>query len=248
MRLPAIRGLIKRRVLVNYRTAPAAFDGFLPAPFRPRLVDGHAMAGLCLIRLERVRPAAVTDAVGLASENVAYRVAVEWTDPQSGEEFQGVYIPRRDTSSSLQHALGGRVFPGVYGLATFEVADEAGHVSIRVRSADGGGDVELEAVEGGEFATTSVFPSLTAASRFFQEGSIGYSAGDRPDALDGLLLDVEGWAVKPLTILSVRSSFIDRLPVGSSTLDNALVMRDVPHRWRALPAIRHGQPPDRPVA
>jgi hypothetical protein len=110
--IPAIRGVIRRRILVNYRVEPAQVDAIVPPPFKVRLVDGYAMAEVCLIRLERVRPAVVPgDALGLASDDVAYRVAVEWDDPDTHERRQGVYIPRRDTSSSLQRAFGGRFFP-----------------------------------------------------------------------------------------------------------------------------------------
>jgi len=45
MMRPVVAGWIDRRVLVNYRVAPDALDGILPAPFRPKLVRGHAVAG-----------------------------------------------------------------------------------------------------------------------------------------------------------------------------------------------------------
>jgi hypothetical protein len=47
-------------------------------PFRPQLVHGWAVAGICLIRLGRLRPSRVPSAVGLRSENAAHRIAVEW--------------------------------------------------------------------------------------------------------------------------------------------------------------------------
>jgi len=56
MRIPIIRGLIDRRILVNYRVDPAALARVLPEPFRPMLVNGSGMAGVCLIRLKHVRP------------------------------------------------------------------------------------------------------------------------------------------------------------------------------------------------
>ncbi len=35
MRIPAIRGVIDRRILVNYRVDPSVLAGLLPEPFRP---------------------------------------------------------------------------------------------------------------------------------------------------------------------------------------------------------------------
>jgi hypothetical protein len=239
--IPAIRGVIRRRILVNYRVEPAQVDAIVPPPFKVRLVDGYAMAGVCLIRLERVRPAVVPgDAPGLASDNVAYRVAVEWDDPDTHERRQCVYIPRRDTSSSLQRAFGGRFFPGEYHHSRFTVSDHDGRLFIQVRSDDGGGNVELEASEAAAFPAGSAFGSLSEASRFFEEGSVGYSAKRHDDRLDGLLLLTESWAVQPLAVHHARSTFFERIEdsaPGSVSLDNALIMRDVPHEWRALPRL-----------
>ena len=56
MQLPALQGLVRRRILVNFRVAPDVMERHLPSPFRPKLVDGWALAGICLIRLEQIRP------------------------------------------------------------------------------------------------------------------------------------------------------------------------------------------------
>ena len=47
VQIPVIQGVIERRILVNYRVDPAVLAAQLPAPFRPQLVDGWAMAGIC---------------------------------------------------------------------------------------------------------------------------------------------------------------------------------------------------------
>jgi uncharacterized protein YqjF (DUF2071 family) len=56
MRLPAIQGVIRRRILANFRVEPQVMQRQLPTRFRPKLHDGFAVAGICLIRLEHVRP------------------------------------------------------------------------------------------------------------------------------------------------------------------------------------------------
>src|SRR5215217_4728686 len=107
-----MEGVIARRLLVNYRVAPEVLARLLPAPFRPQVVGGWGVAGICLIGLRAVRPRGLPAALGLASENAAHRIAVEWDE--GGAVRHGVYIPRRDTSSRLTTALGGRLFPGVH--------------------------------------------------------------------------------------------------------------------------------------
>jgi hypothetical protein len=39
MQIPVIRGLIDRRILVNYRVDPDVLTKILPAPFRPNLLS-----------------------------------------------------------------------------------------------------------------------------------------------------------------------------------------------------------------
>src|SRR5438034_11137943 len=106
MRIPVIKGTIKRRLLVNFRADPAAVQRIRPKPFRPKLHRGFSLVGICLIRLEQIRPAALPGVLGLSSENAAHRITVEWTDA-AGTQREGVFIPRRDTSSLLNRLAGG---------------------------------------------------------------------------------------------------------------------------------------------
>src|SRR5437762_8710085 len=99
MRIPVIRGLIERRILINYRVDPEVLKKLLPQPFRPNIIKDVGIAGICLIRLKDIRPSGFPGAVGILSENAAHRIAVEWDE--QGKLREGVYIPRRDTSSRL---------------------------------------------------------------------------------------------------------------------------------------------------
>jgi len=110
MRLPKVHGTIRRRLLINFRVDPEVMQRQLPSPFRPKLHDGYAVGGICLIRLENIRPPRFPSLLGLSSENAAHRIAVTWED--DGGAHEGVYIPRRDTGSLDNHFAGGRLFPG----------------------------------------------------------------------------------------------------------------------------------------
>jgi hypothetical protein len=239
MNLPVIEGLIRRRILVNFRVDPEVIRPQVPQAFQIEIVHGFAMAGLCLIRLEGIRPRHLPGIAGLESENVAYRVAGQWE--RDGQRRHGVYIPRRDTSSTLQQRLGGRIFPGEYHHSVFDVRDEGSTLAITCRSDDGGGDVRLLAREASGFPADSVLGSLEEASAFFERGAVGYSATKKSKQLDGVLLSTTEWSVSPLEVELVESAFFDdprRFPRGSVALDNALIMRNVRHEWRSLRAIR----------
>jgi len=113
--------VIERRLLVNYRVDPTVAASLLPTPLRPQLVNGWAVAGICLIRLGRLRPGWIPGWAGMRTENAAHRVAVEW-DAMGGRQ-SGVYIPRRDSNSAVTVLAGGRLFPGEHHRAYFDVRE-----------------------------------------------------------------------------------------------------------------------------
>ena len=233
MRLPAINGLIRRRLLVNFRVDPEVMRCFLPPPFRPKLHRGYAIAGICLIRLEQIRPGWIPRFCGISSENAAHRIAVLWDEP-SGESREGVFIPRRDTGSWLNHFAGGRIFPGEHHLADFAVTDDGSHIAMSIRARDGRMAVQLRAHEGTSLPESSCFESLAESSGYFEGGSVGYSVTRDSYRLDGIRLQTDGWQVRPLAIEHVESSFFadkSAFPAGSVTFDHALIMRDLHHQW-----------------
>jgi hypothetical protein len=205
----------------------------LSARFQPKLQKGHAIAGICLIRLEHVRPRHLPAAVGIASENAAHRTAVIWMDAD-GKPHQGVFIARRDTGSLLNQMAGGRIFPGEHHHARFDVEDTGNAVDLQMRSDDGSVRVEVRGHTGEGLPATSCFDNLEQASRFFEGGAVGYSVTSDPHRLDGLRLATQRWSVEPLAIDHVFSSYFsdeERFPKGSVQLDCALLMRDIEHEW-----------------
>jgi hypothetical protein len=233
MRIPVIKGTIKRRLLVNFRADPAVVQRLLPGPFRPKIHEDHALVGICLIRLEKIRPAGLPAPLGLSSENAAHRIAVEWTD-SAGVQREGVFIPRRDTGSLLNVVAGGRIFPGEHHPAQFSVVDTGRHIELSMRSFDGAVSVKVVGDDADGLPASSCFKSLPVASAFFEGGSLGYSVTRKGKRLDGLLLRTLEWRTRALSITEVHSSFfsdLQRFPAGSIQFDHALIMRDLPHEW-----------------
>lgn len=232
MKLPTIQGIIHRRILTNFRVDPNVMRRHLPARFRPKLHKGFAVAGICLIRLARIRPKHLPAIVGISSENAAHRVAVLWDE--QGITHEGVFITRRDTGSALNHFLGGRVFPGEHHHAIFTVAESASAINLVMKSDDASITVTVEGQLAENLPTTSIFSSVDEASSFFEGGSLGYSVTSDPHRLDGLTLATKEWRVEPLQIKHVYSSYFfdqEKFPPSSITFDHALMMRNVIHEW-----------------
>jgi hypothetical protein len=230
-----MRGMIDRRILVNYHVDPNVLAPLLPAPFRPKIVHGVAMVGICLIRLKKVRPTFLPAWLGVSSENAAHRTAVEWDD--HGVVREGVFVRRRDTNSRLNSLGGGRLFPGIHHHAEFSVHETPDRFEVALRSDDGITSMSVRGRRAERLPATSVFASLEEASSFFQSGSLGYSTTANENRFHGLELRCTSWHVEPMDVEEVRSSFFEDaslFPKSSIELDCALLMRGIDHEW-------HGQ-------
>jgi hypothetical protein len=227
--------VIERRLLVNYRVDPEVAARLLPTPLRPQLVNGWAVAGICLIRLGRLRPSWMPGWAGMRTENAAHRVAVEW-DGTSGRR-SGVYIPRRDSDSVATVLAGGRLFPGAHHRASFDVRETTRELHVAFASTDGTAHVSTDIRVAQRLPGSAMFASLREASDFFRQGSVGFSATRDSGRLDGLELRADRWVVEPTEAHAVYSSFFEDVrlfPPGSAILDCALLMRDIPVTWTAV--------------
>jgi hypothetical protein len=232
MNIPAIKGIIDRRILINFTAEPRIIRRIVPPPFKPKIYQGKAIVGICLIRLKKIRPKGFPSLISLSSENGAHRIAVEWIE--NGETKEGVFIPRRDTSSKINSLVGGRIFPGRHFHAEFNVEEGNGRYSIAFRSSDGT-TIDIDAQKTDKFNTDSIFELLENASKFFQGGAVGYSPSD--SKFEGLELKTNNWKVEPLSVSKVHSSFFEDetiFPKGSIQFDNALLMTQVDHEWHSV--------------
>jgi hypothetical protein len=229
----SMSGMVRRRILVNYRAPAEALQPWLPPGMRPKLHQGDAIVGVCLIRLERLRPSLVPVPLGVSAEYAAHRVAVEW-EGADGRAQEGVYIPRRD-SAAWMHRVGLPILsPVALHPADFKIQDDGDRVRIEVESRDGVVAVRFAGRRAPALPSSSRFASLDEASRFFADGDRGYSPRKGRAGLDGVALQTDGWRVEPLAAEEAYTSYLEdgaRLPRGVARFDCALVMRDLAHRW-----------------
>lgn len=229
---PTLAGRIERRLLVNYRVDPERVAALLPSPFRPEVVNGYAVAGVCLIRLGEIRPRGMPRRFGLRSENAAHRIAVEWDD--HGTTRRAVYIPQRDTSSTVNAALGGRLFPAAHRRARFRVEESETRFDVSFVARDGSTKVETRVTLTDELRDSKLFVDVGQASLFFKRGSTGYSPTRDSSRVEGVEICTSAWRVRPARIDTARSSLFDDVsvfPPGTAQPDSALVMLDVPVEW-----------------
>jgi hypothetical protein len=236
--LPTIQGVIARRMLLNFRADPDVVQRLLPAPLKVDHERGYAVVGVCLIRLESLRPRGVSAFLGVSSENMAHRVAIRY--PSSEGPRPGVFVWRRETDQKLIELLGGRLFPGVHHSARFQITESDSRLAMTVITHDGEADVSFSARLAAEWKQTPTFDSFDEVSNFFKKGDCGFSCSLRGNELEGLQLKTLSWSMIPMEVESQRCAFYsnpEHFPPGSIEFDSGLLMRGVPHEWRQLADI-----------
>lgn len=218
-----VHAQLRRRLLITYRVDPAVAASLLPEGFRPQVVDGSAVAGVCVLGLESIRPSWLQRRWGLRSENAAHRIAVEWDSPGGVE--RGVFIFERHSSAWHPVLFGGRLFPGVHRRAQFTIRESGDRYALTMEA----GEHSLTAdVEVGGAWSSSLFASIDEASDFYRAGRVGWSYAPSRRAVESVALTTDAWSVEGARLNHLRSSFFEALPPGSTAFDSVVVMRDLP--------------------
>jgi hypothetical protein len=236
MRTTKVDCTIERRLLLNYRVGPELIAPHLPVGFRPQAISGWAVGGVCLIRLAHTRPTGFPGWIGLGSENVAHRFAVEWDD--GGGPQVGVYIPRRDTNSRVVAVAGGPIFPGFHHRSRFSVMERSDEIHISVDSFDREVHLYVDA-RPADRLDSQLFDSVEDAMEFFKQGSVGWSPSSA-GILDQVRLVSDRWTAKPVTVSRVASSLFDDpnlFPPDRCHFDSALLMKNLRATWIGRPSV-----------
>jgi hypothetical protein len=172
-------------------------------------------------------------AAGLRSENAAHRIAV-WLDGPEGPQ-RGVFIPRRDTASSFNAVIGGRLFPGEHHLARFQVQERGNEVAVSMTTRDQTADARVRVTGAARLTGSDLFVDLKSASAFFRDAPVGYSARSSAASLDALELRAHAWQIEPADVITARSAFFEdpsrrKVVHGSAGI---VTMRGAGSRWPA---------------
>jgi len=225
---PAIRGVIERRILVNYRVDLGKLDTVLPEPFKGREVgeSGKGIGSICLMRLGDARVRFAPEAFGFSVETATHRISA--VRNKNGGTEDCVYVPQRVVSSRFCASMGERLLPAELECGDFRVEERNGVCRIRVDCGDEFAGVEIKEKEGGEIEDGSVFESAGSAAEFFCEAGMRYSpSGDR---YEGVELCPREWEMESVEVTGSRSSFFERL--DGAELDSAFRMEGIEHEWR----------------
>jgi hypothetical protein len=236
--LPKLTGTIRRRLLINFRADPVVAQRLIPQPLKVLAHKNAAIVGVCLIRLEHIRPKGFPELIGISSENMAHRIAVTYKD-EHGADKEAVYIWKRHSDQPLNIVLGGRLFPGIHSPAKFAVEDDGVATNLTVDTEHHLADVRVAATgiqKDSDFKSES-FSTFEEARDFFARGSCGFSCATDDKTLQGMQLITKEWLASPLQISTAESAFFhdtSKWPEGSVEIDCGLIMRNIEHEWQQL--------------
>jgi hypothetical protein len=228
-----VRGIIRRRLLVNAVVDPDEAARRLPPGLRPHVTGtGGTIVGCCLVEFDHIRPAGLPATAGIRLRAAASRISVEWDDA-SGERVAGVYVPVRHTDSRLAVALGGRRFPGVHRPARITVAggpDAASGLTWRV---DGAGSLGIR------LTVTASADRPSEATEPIGRTCLAADLGRSPDhrgVLEAARMAPTHRRARLIAVDDLHSGFL----AGFSTAAPApcYLVEDVGVRWSSVPTPR----------
>ena len=223
-----VTGIIDHRILLNFRIDPAVMKRNLPDEFTPKVVNDFAIGGICQVSLSEMRARGMPSIVGTSSHNAAHRIAV------NSSQGEGVYVTRRDTNSWLNTMSGGRLFPGVYSKAVFDISVTDDRYSVRIESKEKEPIMSIVAEVVSDLPEGSIFDSTDEVSEFFKTGNVGWSSGNKSNQFDAIELKTIEWRMEPLKVKESYSAYFSdtsRFPKGSVEFDSAMIMRNLKHSW-----------------
>jgi hypothetical protein len=231
--IPEVTGKIERRVLVGYGFEPEVIQPLMPQGITPRLFNGKAIVGLCLIRFAYMRPSWVPLPIGVKPESAAHRVGIQWETKQ-GDIENGVYVPEHYTSSTLVSSIGGKFFPGVQKLAKFTVEETPENIAINMHNTHR--DVEVN-IKPSSHWESSLFPTLETAAEFYLPPK-GWSPTTDGTHIEGVEMVTSKWNYENWEANKIHTTFFDQFPAGSYTYDHTIVMRNLPVKYISPNVIR----------
>ena len=228
----AIRGTIRRRLLVNALVDPDEAARHIPAGLRPHEVAGGTVVGCCLLDMDSIRPASLPGTVGARLRAAAHRISVEWED-ETGATTVGVYVPTRHADSQAAIALGGRWFPGVHRRAAIALAEDDRCIRWSIEPVDRQTDYGVRVI-----ASIASSPTSTPCEPIggtCLSAAVGLSPS-RHGGLEAARMEPDHRRAQRVEIDDLDSAFLARFSTAGPA--PSYLMRDVDVTWTKVHAPR----------
>ncbi|MCB9907881.1 MAG: hypothetical protein H6830_09210 [Planctomycetes bacterium] len=247
MHHPSLRGRCPRRALIAWRLDPVVARRLVPAPLRPKLLQGAAIGAVDCLRLERLRPRLMPPALGLSMELCAHIIAVEWV--ADGVRRDGLYVLRRDVEVRGLGRAAGLLLPGNPQPAHIRVQPEVAGLQLACHSLDGRSQIDVGGQVSEAWIQSTLFGDAAHMLRVLGNRSGGFLAFDEAGHGSLVELDTKPERAEVLALQRAHSSLFEGelVPKGAAIPDAALLLRDLVCVWRSQGRVLRAERPS-PVA
>jgi hypothetical protein len=228
LRIKEVAGKIERRILVGYGFEPEVITPLLPQGILPKIVNGKAVVGLCLIHFDYMRPTWIPLPTGIPFESAAHRIGIQW-ETQQGDIENGVYVAEQYTNSQIINTIGGKFFPGVQELSRFNVREDKDQIKLRIHNENR--EIKVDIKPSTEWKS-SLFSDIEQAAAFYKPPK-GWSRTLDQEKVEGVEMRISNWNYENWEPNEILSSFFEQFPEGSYTYDHTIVMRNLPVKYSA---------------
>lgn len=235
----AIRATLRDCVTLTYAVPAAALRALLPPGLELETVGDNGFVAVALVQTERLRPDGVPAALGRTFFLAGYRVFARFRTAD-GRTLRGLRILRSDTDRTLM-AFGGNLLTHYdYHRCRASVVTVNDTIRFAVRSADGGGDLDVIAhrCEAG-LPEGSPFGSVRDARRFAGPLPFTFDYEKSSHSIVAIEARRTNWRPVPIAVQVDRLAFFDQPAFAGYTprLAAAFYVRGVEYHW--LRGVRH---------
>ena len=214
----------------------------LPAPVLRRLLPpgreletfgSYGFVAVALVQTRSLRPSGWPEALGQNFFLAGYRVFTTFERPD-GRTVRGLRILRSDADRTRM-VIGGNLLTHYhYHRCDATIAPSAGGVAVRVRTPDGGGDLDLTAEShGAPLPAGSPFASLRQARRFAGPLPFTFDYEAETHSIVAINATRTNWQPAPVSVNVRRISFFDHPMFAGCTpaLASAFRITGINYRW-----------------
>jgi uncharacterized protein YqjF (DUF2071 family) len=225
-----MRGMVRRRFLINYPVDPSLLEPFLPPGGQLSRHQGKAWFSDCFVHVSHMRPSIVPSALGLSFRCLIHRTRAVLPFPD-GKNREAVLVLDPSIDSRLLGVVGTSMTGVPFKRRPIEFVTDGSAWRIAVRE---GTNVIYEVmIRAASFRTempaNSPFTSLSEADDFLLGVSYGGS-WDREDSTLQVLAEThDPWQAQAGTCDVRRNAFLKRLGIDTPRADHVITMVDCPH-------------------
>ena len=226
----AVETTFEASIVLTYAVAKEELEKLIPACLQLDTFDNQwGFVALALVSSKKLRPKGFPEFMGDDFILAGYRIFVRYTNPK-GKIFRGLYILKSETNKPKMSFFG-NIFTH-YNYTTTDIGFQKINNLTHIISQKSGIDIQVEQSEKAMLPLDSPFTDWKEARKF--AGPLPFTFTCNEERREILIIEGvrQNWTPKPLSILSAKIGFLERLNFKTIVPANAFVIENIPYYWK----------------